>query len=84
MIRGLGTSRPPAARPHEPGVRDRARRASATARRAGAYLLGALELGGDRRPRSAFAAWRVRGALLPGWTGAPARLVEAVLATRRR
>ena len=45
---------------------------------AGAYLLGAVELavivGG-----LALAAWSVRGAVLPGWRGAPARLVEAVL-----
>ena len=46
---------------------------------AGAYLLGTLALavvlGGF-----AFAAWRLRGALLPAWHGAPARLAEAVTA----
>jgi hypothetical protein len=45
---------------------------------AGAYLLGSVELalivGGF-----AFAAWQVRGAVL-GWSGAPARVVEAVIA----
>jgi hypothetical protein len=45
----------------------------------GAYLLGTLELaviaGGF-----AYAAWRVRALILPSWNGAPARLVESVLA----
>jgi hypothetical protein len=45
----------------------------------GAYLLGmaelALVLGG-----LAYAGWRVRRAILPGWGGAPARLAETVLA----
>jgi hypothetical protein len=47
---------------------------------AGAYLAGGLELG-LILAAIGFAAWRVRGALLPAWTGAPARVAEAVLAT---
>ena len=43
------------------------------------YLLGCLELafivGGF-----AFAAWQLRRTVLPGWSGAPARVVEAVVA----
>ncbi len=46
---------------------------------AGAYLLGSAELAlilfGF-----AFAAWHARAALLPGWSGAPARVAEAVIA----
>ena len=45
---------------------------------AGDYLLGALELGAIVGA-FAFAAWRVRGVVLPGWSGPPARLVEAIL-----
>jgi hypothetical protein len=44
----------------------------------GEYLLGCLELalivGGF-----AFSAWQVRRTLLPGWSGAPARVAEAVV-----
>ncbi len=46
---------------------------------AGAYLAGALELT-LVLAALAFAAHRVRALLLPGWSGAPARLAEAVLA----
>ncbi len=45
---------------------------------AGAYLLGIAELAlvvGS----AAYAAWRLRAGVLGGWTGAPARLVEAVV-----
>ncbi|MDX6580931.1 MAG: hypothetical protein QOI10_115 [Solirubrobacterales bacterium] len=46
---------------------------------AGAYLLGSAELAlivcGF-----AFAAWQVRATVLAGWSGAPARVVEAVVA----
>jgi hypothetical protein len=45
----------------------------------GAYLVGALELG-LVLAALAFGAYRVRALLLPGWSGAPARLAEAVLA----
>ena len=45
---------------------------------AGAYLLGALELA-VIVGALAFAAWRVARLILPGWSGAPARLVEIVL-----
>jgi hypothetical protein len=44
-----------------------------------AYLAGALELT-VVVAALAFAAHRVRALLLPGWSGAPARLVEIVLA----
>jgi len=46
---------------------------------AGAYLVGALELT-LVGAALAFGAYRVRALLLPGWSGAPARLVEVVLA----
>lgn len=46
---------------------------------AGDYLLGCLILAAILVPL-AFAAWRLRAALVPGWSGAPARLVESVLA----
>src|SRR5688500_17829035 len=46
---------------------------------AGDYLLGSLQLllilGAF-----AFAAWRLRAAFLGGWSGAPARVAEAVVA----
>ena len=45
----------------------------------GAYLGGALELG-LVVVALAFGAYRVRALLLPDWSGAPARLAEAVLA----
>lgn len=45
----------------------------------GAFLAGSLELALIVVPL-AYAAWRARSALLPGWAGAPARVVEAVLA----
>ena len=45
----------------------------------GAYLAGALELT-LVLAALAFGAHRVRALLLPGWSGAPARLAEAVLA----
>ena len=45
---------------------------------AGAYLAGAAELG-LVLAALAFGAYRVRGALLPGWEGPPARLAEIVL-----
>jgi hypothetical protein len=44
------------------------------------YLLGSLELG-VIVAALAFAAWRVRACVLVGWSGAPARVVEAVLAS---
>jgi hypothetical protein len=44
----------------------------------GEYLLGALELVVILAPL-AWAAWRVRTRILPGWSGAPARLAEIVL-----
>ncbi len=46
---------------------------------AGSYLLGALELG-LIVVALAFVGWRVRRAALGGWSGAPARLVEAIVA----
>ena len=45
---------------------------------AGDYLVGVLLLAAILVP-IAWVAWRLRGALLPGWTGAPARVVEIVL-----
>ncbi len=45
----------------------------------GGYLGGALELA-LVVAALAFGAYRVRALLLPGWSGAPARLAEAVLA----
>ncbi|MGH2955343.1 MAG: hypothetical protein ACRDK9_15265, partial [Solirubrobacterales bacterium] len=44
----------------------------------GAYLVGAAELA-VIVGALAYAAWRVRATALPGWAGAPARLVEAIL-----
>jgi hypothetical protein len=46
---------------------------------AGAYLIGAVELAA-MVGALAYAAWRVRATLLPGWSGAPGRLAEAILA----
>ncbi len=46
---------------------------------AGAYLVGALELALIVAALG-YSAWAVRTLLLGGWTGAPARLAEAVLA----
>jgi hypothetical protein len=45
----------------------------------GSYLLGAAELALVAGSLG-FSAFRLRGRLLPGWTGAPARLVEAIVA----
>jgi hypothetical protein len=45
---------------------------------AGDYLIGVVELVAVLAAL-AFGAYRVRGLLLPGWSGAPARLVEIVL-----
>jgi hypothetical protein len=45
---------------------------------AGAYLVGAAELG-LVAAALAFGAYRVRAALLAGWSGPPARLAEVVL-----
>ena len=45
----------------------------------GDYLVGAVELGFIVCALG-FAAWRLRAALLPAWEGAPARLVETVVA----
>jgi hypothetical protein len=45
---------------------------------AGDYLLGVLELVAILAPL-AWAAFRVRSALLPAWTGAPARLAESII-----
>ena len=45
---------------------------------AGSYLLGALEFA-VLAGALAFAAWQARRLILPGWSGAPARLVEIVL-----
>jgi hypothetical protein len=44
----------------------------------GDYLLGVLELVAILAPL-AWAAWRIRGSILPAWTGAPARLAEIIL-----
>jgi hypothetical protein len=46
---------------------------------AGKYLVGVLALSAIVAPL-AWGAWRVRGRLLPGWRGAPARVTELVLA----
>src|SRR3954452_7836245 len=46
---------------------------------AGSYLLGALQLALVLVP-ICFAAYRLRQRLLPGWSGAPARLVESIVA----
>ena len=46
---------------------------------AGSYLAGALELA-VIVGALAFAAWRVRGLVLGGWSGPPARVAEAVMA----
>jgi hypothetical protein len=45
----------------------------------GSYLLGAVQLALVLVP-ICFAAWRLRQRLLPGWVGAPARLVESIAA----
>jgi hypothetical protein len=45
---------------------------------AGDYLLGVLELVLILAPL-AWAAWQIRARILPGWSGAPARLAEIVL-----
>jgi len=44
----------------------------------GGYLLAAVQLGLVVGP-IAFSSYRLRGRLLPGWEGAPARLVEAIV-----
>ena len=46
---------------------------------AGSYLLGAVQLALVVVP-VCFAAWRLRLRLLPAWVGAPARLVESIVA----
>ncbi len=46
---------------------------------AGSYLLGAIQLALVIAPL-AFSAWKIRGAALPTWQGAPARLVESIVA----
>src|SRR6266516_4300704 len=46
---------------------------------AGAYLVGAIELA-VVLAALAYGAYSVRGLVLPGWSGAPARLAELVLA----
>jgi predicted membrane channel-forming protein YqfA (hemolysin III family) len=46
---------------------------------AGSYLLGVVQLALVLVP-ICFAAWRLRQRLLPRWVGAPARLVESVVA----
>ncbi|HET7454237.1 MAG TPA: hypothetical protein VFJ76_01835 [Solirubrobacterales bacterium] len=46
---------------------------------AGSYLVGAVQLALVVVP-ICFAAWRLRERLLPAWAGAPARLVESVVA----
>ena len=46
---------------------------------AGSYLLGILQLALVAVPL-AWSAYRIRRAALPTWTGAPARLVESILA----
>lgn len=45
---------------------------------AGEYLVGAILLAAILAPL-AWAAWRARRALLPGWSGPPARVAEVVL-----
>ena len=44
----------------------------------GAYLLGAVELA-VIVGALIYAAWGLRAAILPGWSGAPARVAEAIL-----
>src|SRR6478672_1029484 len=44
----------------------------------GGYLLAAVQLGLVVGP-VAFSSYRLRQRLLPGWEGAPARLVEAIV-----
>lgn len=44
----------------------------------GEYLVGALSLIGILAPL-VWASWRIRAAVLPGWSGAPARLAEVVI-----
>ena len=46
---------------------------------AGSYLVGVLQLALVAAPL-AWSAYRIRRAVLPRWTGAPARLVESILA----
>ena len=46
---------------------------------AGSYLVGVLQLALVAAPLS-WSAYRIRRAVLPRWTGAPARLVESILA----
>ena len=46
---------------------------------AGSYLLSALALAALALSLG-FSAFRLRGALIPAWSGAPARLVESILA----
>jgi hypothetical protein len=46
---------------------------------AASYLAGAVQLALVVVP-VCFAAWRLRLRLLPGWAGAPARLVESIVA----
>jgi len=46
---------------------------------AGPYLVGALQLALLIAPL-AWSAYRIRGSVLPSWTGAPARLVESIVA----
>ena len=48
---------------------------------AGSYLLSALALAALALSLG-FSAFRLRGALMPAWSGAPARLVESILASR--
>ncbi|MDQ3934804.1 MAG: hypothetical protein M3340_09270, partial [Actinomycetota bacterium] len=45
----------------------------------GDYAVGVVVLALVAGPL-ALGAWRVRGRLLPGWSGAPARVAEAVIA----
>ena len=45
----------------------------------GSYLLGAVELAAVALSVG-FSAYRLRGRLLPAWHGAPARLVEVIVA----
>ena len=47
---------------------------------AGSYLLGAAELGAVLAISLGFSAFCLRARLLGSWRGAPARLVEAILA----
>ena len=66
VVRGLGWAS------------DRSRGASVVS--AGSYVLGAVAAGGRLARSSGSPRTGLRQRLLPGWEGAPARLVEAIVA----